>query len=49
MSTRLAVAIALSFLTACVGPALLGTGRGTHNAVINRTEDEQILSMAHEH
>ena len=30
---------------ASVGPASIGNGRSTYNAVINRTEDEQILSM----
>ena len=30
---------------ATVGPASISNGRSTYNAVINRTEDEQILSM----
>jgi hypothetical protein len=39
------VLAALGLLTGCVGPEMLSNGRGTYNAVINRTEDEQILSM----
>src|SRR3954468_19014801 len=30
---------------ATVGPASISTGRSSYNSVINRTEDEQILSM----
>ena len=37
--------LVLGMLTGCTGPAVLSNGRGTYNAVINRTEDEQILSM----
>lgn len=42
-----AVAAACAWLPACsaVGPASLASGRSTYNAVINTTEDEQILSM----
>ena len=38
------LALALHACTA-VGPASLANGRSTYNAVINETEDEQILSM----
>src|SRR5687767_9200773 len=30
---------------AVVGPASISNGRSAYNAVINRTEDEQVLSM----
>jgi hypothetical protein len=46
-SESTALAFALLALCACngVGRTALSSGRGTYNAVINRTEDEQILSM----
>lgn len=40
----LALAASLSGC-AIAGPAAIGNGRSTYNSVINRTEDEQILSM----
>ena len=33
-------------LTGCiVGPTTIGLGRGVYNSVINKTEDEQLLSL----
>ena len=45
---RLIVLLALGMLAggcAVVGPAAISNGRSTYNTVINRTEDEQILSV----
>lgn len=42
-----ALAMLVTILSGCAvaGPAAVSNGRSTYNAVINRTEDEQILSM----
>lgn len=47
-TTRLVLLVGLVLAaTGCatVGPASISNGRSTYNAVINRTEDEQVLSM----
>jgi len=47
MAARIALVLALFVALGCntVGRTALSSGRGTYNDVINRTEDEQILSM----